>query len=475
MEARSNTLIGSLYRCGSLMLVSILIMTGLFLASTATSHSLIAVHAEKRYLAARMVGEVLGMRADQRGLELNSRNHQAAKVIQVRDSFRAHHANVVAAQDAYAALGGSSEELAALAEAKSALAAADAYVERLIPLCEADDAVGASAISAANKVSPFDLAMAPANQLSTMANANLETAAANSERNAKWMTMAATVTIVVGLVAMIWVWFTLRRGASRLLSISGNMETGASQVASASIQIAQTSQTLSSEALQQAEKVQSTSGSSSQADAVARRTSDDSSNAMKLLDETLSEVTTSVARVGDLSASMARIETSTATITSILAAIEKIAFQTNLLALNAAVEASRAGVAGAGFAVVADEVGRLAQLCTKASSEMAVQIEGAAKTTGEGRERVDAVTRSITSVQRCSEQLRALMARVSSGATVQTSNLHSIHSELTQMEQITQRTAAAAEQSAAASEQLSSQAAEMHDLARTLRGFVGAR
>ncbi|SEG66213.1 methyl-accepting chemotaxis protein [Bryocella elongata] len=475
MVARSNTLIGSLYRCGSLMLVSILIMTGLFLASTVTSHSLIAVHAEKRYLAARMVGEILGMRADQRGLELNSRNHLPAKVIQVRDSFRAHHANVVAAQEAYAALGGTAEEVDALATAKAALAAANDYVERLIPLCEADDATGAAAISAANKVSPFDQAMAPANQLSSIANANLEAAAASADRNTRLMTEAATVTIVVGLVAMIWVWLTLRRGARRLLSISGDMETGASQVASASIQIAQTSQTLSGEASQQAEKVQSTSGSSSEADTVARRTSEDTSTAMQLLDETLTEVKRSVDRVGDLTASMARIETSTGTITSILAAIEKIAFQTNLLALNAAVEASRAGDAGAGFAVVADEVGRLAQLCTKASSEMAVQIDGASRTTREGRERVDAVTKSIGSVQRCSEQLRGLMARVSTGATLQSSNLHSIHSELSVMEQITLRTAAAAEQSAAASQELSSQASEMHDLARSLRGFVGAR
>jgi len=475
MDARSHTLIGSLYRCGTLMLVSILILTGLFLASTASSHSLIAVHAEKRYLAARMVGEVLGMRADQRGLELNSRNHLPAKVLQVRDSFREHYQNAVAAQASYEALGGAEDELGVLAEAKTSLAAADAYVERLIPLCEAGDAEGASAISAANKVSPFDQAIAPANRLAAMANANLETAAATSDRNAHWMMAAASVTILVGFVAMIWVWLTLRRGTRRLLNISSNMESGASQVASASMQIAQTSQTLSGEAMQQAERVQTTSGSSSQADSVARSTSEDTSTAMRLLDETLNEVTRSVDRVQDLTTSMARIESSTGTITSILAAIETIAFQTNLLALNAAVEASRAGSAGAGFAVVADEVGRLAQLCTRASSDMAIQIEGAAKTTVEGRERVNAVSKSITAVQRCSEQLRALMARVSSGATVQTSNLHSIHKELSEMEQITLRTAAAAEQGAAASQQLSSQATEMYDLARTLRGFVGAR
>lgn len=56
--------------------------------------------------------------------------------------------------------------------------------------------------------------------------------------------------------------------------------------------------------------------------------------------------------------------------------IQDIAEQINLLALNATIESARAGDAGKGFAVVASEVKNLATQTTKATEEIASQIEG---------------------------------------------------------------------------------------------------
>ena len=60
---------------------------------------------------------------------------------------------------------------------------------------------------------------------------------------------------------------------------------------------------------------------------------------------------------------------------NVVALISAIASQTNLLALNATIEAARAGEAGRGFAVVASEVKALAHQTTRATDEIAAQIE----------------------------------------------------------------------------------------------------
>jgi methyl-accepting chemotaxis protein/methyl-accepting chemotaxis protein-1 (serine sensor receptor) len=171
---------------------------------------------------------------------------------------------------------------------------------------------------------------------------------------------------------------------------------------------------------------------------------------------------------------MKEIDASSNKIAHIIKVIDEIAFQTNILALNAAVEAARAGEAGLGFAVVADEVRSLAQRCAQAARDTAGLIEESIATSRDGNERLDRMAGAVRAMTESSTRVKSLVDQVNVGSQEQARGMVQISRAIAQMEQVTQRTAAGAQESASAGTELNGYADNLRTLVQEMREMVGA-
>ncbi len=109
----------------------------------------------------------------------------------------------------------------------------------------------------------------------------------------------------------------------------------------------------------------------------------------------------------------------------VIALITDIAEQTNLLALNATIEAARAGDAGKGFAVVAAEVKNLANQTEKATEEIAGQISGIQKATGESVTAIEDIGRIIENINEIATTISAAVEEQGAATDEITRNVRS--------------------------------------------------
>ena len=162
--------------------------------------------------------------------------------------------------------------------------------------------------------------------------------------------------------------------------------------------------------------------------------------------------------------SMKRITETSKKIENIIAEIEDIASQTNLLSLNASIEAARAGEAGRGFAVVADEIRDLADQSAKSAVDTRELVNNTLREIEEGsrvaNRTADVLYGVVDSIQKIAENAKTL----SENTQVQAEAVEQADMGIARISEVVQSNSAAAEESYATSEELSAQAATMHNL-----------
>ena len=267
--------------------------------------------------------------------------------------------------------------------------------------------------------------------------------------------------------------YTIRKMTGTLRHAVTGLGEGAEQVASAALQLSSTSQTLAQGASEQAAALEETSASSEEINAMACRNSENSRAAIDLVAQSGQKFVETHQRLNEMILAMEEINTQSGKISKIIKVIDEIAFQTNILALNAAVEAARASEAGMGFAVVADEVRNLAQRCASAAKDTAALIEESIAKSNDGRMKVNQVAAAIGAITEDSSRLKTLVGEVNLGSQEQTWGIEQVATAITQMEQVTQKTAASAEEGAAAAEELTAQSEALKEVVEQLAALVG--
>jgi methyl-accepting chemotaxis protein len=262
------------------------------------------------------------------------------------------------------------------------------------------------------------------------------------------LAVALIVSVIVAVKIILDTNRTLRHVASTL-------QLGSSELASASAQVATSSQSLAHGASEQAASLEETSASLEEITSMTKRNAQNAESAKNLANQTRRAADTGAADMADMSRAMDAIKASSGNIGKIIKTIDEIAFQTNILALNAAVEAARAGEAGLGFAVVAEEVRNLAQRSAQAARETAEKIEDSIGKSEQGVAISTKVANSLQEILTKAREVDDLVGEIASSSKEQSSGIGQIGTAVTQMEKVTQSTAAAAEESASASQELS--------------------
>ncbi|MEO1678976.1 MAG: CHASE3 domain-containing protein [Pseudomonadota bacterium] len=256
----------------------------------------------------------------------------------------------------------------------------------------------------------------------------------------------------------------LNRTIGRLSELVGDISTVATDITADAQEIDTAASSLSERTSEQAAAVEETAAAMEEMSATVKSNAQNSKEARELATDASEKARAGEQIVEKAVGSISEIEASSKKVADIVSLIDDIAFQTNLLALNASVEAARAGDAGKGFAVVASEVRGLAQRTSDASNDIRDLIEVSGQAISDGVKMISQTGTSLGEILSSIERVEETMKQIAVSSEEQAQGVSEVSATVTSFDQLTQKNASMALQSAETAASLSRGAQQLDQL-----------
>lgn len=282
--------------------------------------------------------------------------------------------------------------------------------------------------------------------------------------------------IGVGVISGLSFGFVFSNVLSKSIrTVADELAEGAGQVTQAAEQISSSSQSLSQSTTEQASSLEETVATMEELTAMVRVNTENAKQASALALTTKDVALKGEKEINALIDSIRSISSDSKKIAEITSVIDDIAFQTNLLALNAAVEAARAGEQGKGFAVVAEAVRNLAHRSAESAKNIASLISGSVEKIEQGTSQAASSGTVLSEIVNSVKKVVDLNGEIATASEEQASGITQIGKAMNQLDEVTQKNAAASEESAAAAEELTAQAESLLENVESLNAMVEGR